>query len=125
MKQSVQITFRDMQREPGIEELVLRKVTWLERSCHRITGCRVLVEAPHRHHRNGRPCHVRIDVTIPGSELAVGRDAVRNGSRQSVHVAIHDAFDAARRILQDVSQRRRGETKRHSVLDRPAVAGRP
>jgi ribosome-associated translation inhibitor RaiA len=125
MKRPVQITFRDMKREPTLERLVVHKVAWLERYCHRITGCRVLVEAPHRHHRNGRPYHVRVDMTIPGSDLVVRRDAGQSGRHRSVRIAIHDAFDAARRILQDAVRRRRGEIKRHSVLDRSAVAARP
>jgi len=113
MKRPIQITFRDMSREPTLERLVVRKVTGLERYCQRITGCRILVAAPHRRHRNGRQYQVRVDLTIPGSQLVVRRDAAHNGRHESVRVAIHDAFDAARRILLDVARRRRAAGKRH------------
>jgi hypothetical protein len=28
-----------------------------------------MIEAPHRHHRQGKRYHVRIDITVPGDEL--------------------------------------------------------
>lgn len=39
----------------------------------KIIGCRVLVEAPHHHHRAGQRCHVRIDLTVPGEEIVINR----------------------------------------------------
>jgi cold shock CspA family protein len=103
-----------------------------------IMGCRVLVEAPHHHHRKGKQYHVRIDLTVPGGEFAVKRSPnlitgralreqkstedlelqeSRELSKYAVHddiqLAIRDAFDAARRKLQDYARRRRGVLKLH------------
>ena len=40
----------------------------LEEFFSRITSCRVVVEAPHRHHKSGELFHVRIDLGVPGHE---------------------------------------------------------
>ena len=40
-------------------------------------GCRVIVEAPHRHHRKGKAYEVRIDLTVPGGELVINRSPKR------------------------------------------------
>ena len=43
----------------------------------------------------------------------VNRDNSQAGAHHDVHVAIRDAFDAARRRVQDFARRRRGEVKSH------------
>jgi hypothetical protein len=40
-------------------------------------------------------------------------------------IAIHEAFDAARRRLQDFAREQRGATKTHEVLGRFASEGEP
>ena len=43
----------------------------LDKNFGRITNCRVIVEAPHRHHRHGDSFHIRIELGVPGKELVV------------------------------------------------------
>jgi ribosome-associated translation inhibitor RaiA len=57
---------------------------------------------------------VRIDVTVPGREIVINHD-----HDEDVYVALRDAFDAARRQLEDYARIRRGETR-----DRQAGARR-
>ena len=103
-----------------------------------IMGCHVLVETPHQHHRKGKLYHVRIDLTVPGGEFVIKRaprqiterplrfpnapddlelEESRESSKYAAHddiqLAIRDAFDAARRKLQDHARRRRGVLKVH------------
>jgi len=103
-----------------------------------IMGCRVLVEIPHQHHRKGKLYHVRIDLTVPGGEFVIKRaprlvtdrpsrfrkapeDVELEESRElskyhahdDIQLTIRDAFDAARRKLQDYARRRRGVLKLH------------
>ena len=56
----------------------------------------MLVEVPHRHQHKGVLYNVRIDMTAPGGELVVKREPA-----EDLYVAIRDAFDAARRQLQE------------------------
>jgi cold shock CspA family protein len=103
-----------------------------------IMGCRVLVEIPHQHHRKGKRYHVRIDLTVPGGEFAIkrepklitdrplrfrkapddveleeSRELSKYAAHDDIQLAIRDAFDAARRKLQDYARRRRGVLKVH------------
>jgi cold shock CspA family protein len=112
-----------------------------------IMGCRVLVEIPHQHHRRGKRYHVRIDLTVPGAEFAIKRapklisdrptrfrkapedmapQESRELSKYAVHddiqISIRDAFDAARRKLQDYARRRRGVVKLHEGAPHARVA---
>lgn len=53
---------------------------------------------------------MRIDIGVPGSEIVVNRDR-----HEDIYVALRDAFDAARRQLDDYSRRLRHETKVHDT----------
>jgi cold shock CspA family protein/ribosome-associated translation inhibitor RaiA len=111
MQLAPQVTFRNMDPSPAVEARVRRKVAGLERFFPRVTGCSVLVEAPHRHHRKGKLYHVRIDLTVPGEELVVGRGPAEHEAHQDVYVAVRDAFDAVRRELEDYARRADGRVK--------------
>ena len=115
MQIPVEITFRDMPRWDKADSEVRKHVAELERFFDRITSCRVLIESPHHHHQNGQLCHVRIDLTVPGREIVVKRDPAEHRPHEDIHVAIRDAFRAARRRLQDYVRERRGLVKAHDV----------
>lgn len=98
-----------------IEAAIREKAKRLDRFYDRIMGCRVVVEAPHRSHRKGKVYHVRIDLTVPGSELLVKRDPPMHGAHEDIYVAVRDAFNAAGRKLQDYARRQRGVMKSHEL----------
>ncbi len=76
-------------------------------------GCRVVVQAPHKHHHQGNLFHVRIDLTVPDEELVVSRERHDQQSHEDAYVVIRDAFNALQRQLEDYVRRRRGEVKIH------------
>ena len=125
MKLELQVTFRDVEPSRGIEQAIRDKAAKLDQFYDRITSCRVVVAAPHRHHHKGRLYNVRIDLTVPGGELVVNRDNSHAAAHHDVNVAIRDAFDAARRQIQDFARRRRGEVKSHSVTPPGQVTEEP
>ena len=127
-----QITFHGMPRSAALESDILERIAWLERFYTGIVSCRVAVDLPHRHHREGRHVEVTIELTVPeGDEIAIRHEPSLHASLKdigaaehskesevdSVHryarAAIHDAFDAARRRLQDFARRQRGAVKTH------------
>ena len=114
MKLTPQITFRNINETESIVKAVQKRLDRLERYFERIMGCRVLVEAPHRHHHQGNHFHVRVDLTVPGKEIIVNRDPSLRDEHTDLYVAIRDAFDATTRRLQDYVRERRGEVKQHS-----------
>ncbi|MEW6109727.1 MAG: HPF/RaiA family ribosome-associated protein [Nitrospirota bacterium] len=108
MKLSPQITAHNFILPDTIKKELLEKIEKLDRFCSHIMRCRVVVEVPHRHHREGVLYNVRIDMTVPGRELIIKREPSKD-----LDVAIRDAFDAARRKLEDFSGRQRQDVKYH------------
>jgi cold shock CspA family protein/ribosome-associated translation inhibitor RaiA len=86
-------------------------------------GCRVMIESHHRHHHKGKLYHVRIDLTVPGSELVVSRDPDENHAHEDAYVAIRDAFDAMERQLESFFRRQRGDVKNHESVTQAGLIG--
>ena len=118
----VQVTFRNMQPSPAVRTRVRELAERLERFHGRVMSCRVVVRAPHRHHRKGQLYQVSIDLKVPGREIAVNRDPAQHHAHEDVEVAVRDAFNALSRRLEDVARRRRGEVKAHDGEPRGRIA---
>ncbi len=129
-----QINFRGLAHSETIEADIHERIAWLEQFYGGIVRCRVLVEIPHRHRHDGRHFQVRIDITVPGgapivvshepslhgplkdaAEAEHSKDTEIDALHRYAHVAIHEAFDAARRQLQDFAREQRGVIKTHEV----------
>jgi ribosome-associated translation inhibitor RaiA len=127
-----QITFHGLAHSAALESDVLERIAWLEKFYHGIVSCRVALEVPHRHLKDGRHVEVTIELTVAnGEEIVIQREPSLHGALKdvqalehlkdsevdSVHryarAAVHDAFDAARRRLQDFARRQRGAVKTH------------
>lgn len=108
MQLPLQITFRHMDPSPAVESAIRKHAERLDRFSDRVTSCRVVVEAPHKHQRKGRLYDIRIDLTVPGEELPVTRTGPRDHAREDIYVAIRDAFDTVTRVLEDHTRRARG-----------------
>ena len=124
MTRPVQITFRNMPTSAALEDDVRARVAWLERFHRDIVACRVFLEVPHRHHVHGQHLRVRIELSLPGESTVVNHEPSLHGHAKDVQeeahhkhtdvdpghkrakVAIRDAFDAARRRLEDSTRRR-------------------
>ena len=113
MQMRLQISFDGMDPSPAVEARIREKATKLERFCDRIIGCSVVVVAPHRHHHKGKLYSVRIDLSVPGHDIHVGRAGPENHAHEDVYVALRDSFNAAGRLLEDHARRMRGDVKTH------------
>jgi ribosome-associated translation inhibitor RaiA/cold shock CspA family protein len=121
MQLPLQITFRHMDPSPALEARIRQRAEELDQFFDRITSCRVVVESRHTRHQQGNVFEVRIDLMLPGREIVVGRDSGANHAHEDAHVAVRDAFDAARRLLEDHARDRRGAVKLHAVPDHGRV----
>ena len=110
-------------RTAWIDRLIQMRFKRLTTFYDRIGGCRVLVESAGKHHEHGARYHVRIDLAVPGDEIVVSHQASEHGGQQDgaietgskamevdpqrkdLAVAIREAFDVARRQLQDYVRR--------------------
>ena len=120
-----------MEASDAVTARIHEEVSKLGEFFPRITSCRVIVEAPHRHQQSGELFHLRIDLAVPGREIVVShepsqRAALRRDDdaalakhteihpeHKDIYVAIRDAFGSARRQLQDYAARLRGDVKAH------------
>lgn len=108
MQRPLQIVFRDMPHSEAVEAHIREKAEKLEQFYSNIVGCKITVGLAGKHQQQGKLFNVRVDVTAPGAELVVNRDL-----HEDMYVALRDAFDAAKRRLEDYGQRQRGDIKFH------------
>ncbi len=121
MRLPLQITYRDMLPSQAVDRCIRERTERLDQFCDRITSCRVVVESRHRRHHQGALYHIRIDLTAPGDEIVVSREPALHQTHEDVYVAIRDAFDAARRRLEDYVRRQRRQTKVHETAPRGRI----
>ena len=117
MQLPLQISFRHMDTSPAVEARIRFRVEDLERLFDRIVSCRVVVECRHPRQQQGNLFRVRVDLKVPGREIVVGRDPEAHHAHEDVHIAIRDAFDATRRLLEDHIRKGRADVKLHAVPD--------
>ena len=106
MRIPLQITVRDVQHSDALEARIREKAAKLEQFHPRIMSCRVTVEEAHKHRNQGRHFQVRLDVRVPGREIVANRDHA-----EDPYVALREAFDAAKRQLEELARSQRGELK--------------
>lgn len=115
MKMPLQIAFRNLERSEAVEAKIRERAEKLDTYCDRIMGCRVVVEAQHKHHHRGNHYHVRVDVTVPDGEFVASREPDEHHAYTDVYVAIRDAFDTTRRQLEDYVRRQDRRVKTHEA----------
>jgi ribosome-associated translation inhibitor RaiA len=120
------ITFRRMRRTEAVEAEIRKRLTRLERFCPSIIGARVSIGLSGRHQLHGQRYRIIIDLALSGGQIAVSHEASpprssRNGPprrtrkqdepepmHKDLKAAMRDAFDGARRQVQDFVRRQRG-----------------
>jgi cold shock CspA family protein/ribosome-associated translation inhibitor RaiA len=120
MQVPLRITFQDMATAPAVEARIRERVESLESFFPGIVSCRVAVGSGARRHQQGRMYHLSIVLTVPGHEIVVNRDPPEHHAHEDILVAVRDAFDAARRQLEDYVRRMRFDIKTHE----PPLHGR-
>lgn len=131
MDKPVQITFRNIEPSAEVEAAIAERASALTAYHPHIIGCRVLVDVPHRHQKHGRHVEIRIELSLPGEDVIVRHEPVPHGApragrgaqpttepapaHQDLLVIIREAFDMARRRLQDAARRQRGAVKTHET----------
>lgn len=130
----IQVTFHGLPHSDALEAEIRERVAWLEQFYPRLVGCRVSVELPHRHRHEGRHFHVRLELTVPGgTPILISHEPTLHAAWKDVEASAHrkvsdfdevhrharavvgEAFDIARRRLQDFARTQRGDVKTHEV----------
>jgi len=100
----LQISLRGIAPSDALQRAIRDKAQKLEHFYDRITGCRVALTLDARHQHQGRQFSVHVGVKVPGGTIEVTREHDRN-----ILVALRDAFDAARRQLEDYVREKRAQ----------------
>jgi ribosome-associated translation inhibitor RaiA len=104
MQIPLQISLRGMKHSDAIDTAIRKRAAKLGRFCAHITSCRVVLELNGRGKRHGKDLAVHIDLTVPGGEIAITHE-----HDKEITIALRDAFNAARRRLEDYARRQRGD----------------
>jgi uncharacterized protein YacL (UPF0231 family) len=132
MKADMTVTFRGLAPRKWIEEEIRKHAAKLDKYFRHIESCRAVVSVPHQHHQEGNRFSVRLEILVPDEEIVVSRESNLHasvqdlaesewvkafdveGMRKDLKLVIREAFDAARRQLQDYARRNRMAVKQHA-----------
>ncbi|NIX77516.1 HPF/RaiA family ribosome-associated protein [Microvirga terricola] len=114
MQVEAQIDFQGFAATERLRTLIEEKIEDLEEFYGRITACRFVMKAPGQHHQKGGLFEVNIHLVLPdGRDVSVERTPPEDERFSDPVFAINDAFNRARRRLQDEARRMRGQVKAH------------
>ena len=117
MKLPLQVTFRDLVPLPSLEPEIRRRAAKLDQWTADVMSCHVVVAATGNRHRQGHEYSVTVSVRVPDAEIT----AVTHHDDLDIHRAVHGAFDAVGRQLEDYARQRRGQVKQHEAPAKRAV----
>jgi ribosome-associated translation inhibitor RaiA len=111
MRLPLQVVVRGVDNAALVEANVRRLATRLERFSTDLMSCRISVESAGARRQQGQPVTVAIDLRLKGDEIFAGE----HHADEDVSLAMHKAFDAVTRRLEDRIRIRRGHVKQHAV----------
>ena len=118
MQIPVQISFHGIDKSDAVETRVREKVSKLEQFFDRITGCRVVIEMPHKSQKAvGNPPDVHIVIRVPNKEIVVSHKLNHNGHKKAAtdaYAVLEETFLVAQQQLKDYRRISHGDVKRHN-----------
>lgn len=107
--QEPQITYRNMEHSPALDQRIREMAGKLEDLHPKVTRCHVVVDEVDRHKSKGNQFEVRIDVHVPGHEIVA-----TNQRHEDAYAAVTRAFDVMYRQLEESIRITRGHVKNHA-----------
>lgn len=117
MQIPLQITFEGgLETSEALQKRIEREAQKLERFHDRITSCRVAIIGRPGRRRHGDLYAVRLQISVPGQgDVVIDRNPPVDHAHEDAFVTVRDAFNAARRRLQDHRRRMQGQVKVHEA----------
>lgn len=112
MQIPVQVVFHGLAHSDALQSLIHDLAAKVCRGHPKVTRCQVAVELPHRHQSQGRDFQIRVCLHVAGGDLVVER------ASEDAQVAAREAFATLRRLLDEATERARGETRHHHGVTR-------
>lgn len=106
---------RGFECSPALEQRVALEYARLAKLAPSLTRCRVTVSKEHRHHHQGCPFEIHLELAIPGAgEVVAARHA-----HEDAYVALRDAFSAMHQQIEKLSGRREDRSKARDAKREP------
>lgn len=118
----LQLSFKNVEKTPALDDLVREKVDKLESLSSSLTSCRVHVEREHESQTTGNGYHLRIEMhAAPGHVLLVEDTPGEGSVNDELSSVLIDAFQTATRRPKEHEERNHGEVKTHPQQEVGAV----
>ena len=115
MQTPVEMAFRHYEPSDQVRAEITAQARRLEKFSPRITSCRVVVTGPNGRRRTGDVFQVELRIAMPNhKDIIVDRQHGDAPEHEHALVAIRQAFDAARRQIEEAQRDLRGEVKVHA-----------
>lgn len=111
MQVPLQITIKDIESSPAIEDHIREKADKLSHYFEQIISCHIVIELVQKNQNVGKLYRVHITLYAPGKELV----ATKNRS-ENLWIAIRDAFDDMYHQLKAYSDQMQRQVKSHAEL---------
>lgn len=92
----------------------------LGKFCPQVQSCHVVLTRISRKHHQGDTFQAKLRIHMPGKDIIIDRDPGKNHAHEDIHIAIRDAFLAARRKIDDFN-RSRTELVKDKIKIKPAT----
>jgi len=106
MRSPMTLTFRHMDHSSALEARARELAQRLQRYGERITQCHMTLEGSRGGHCSGAPYAVQIDLAIPGAQIHADSLQIDGSGHKDVYLALRDAFNNAKRQLQELHSKR-------------------
>ncbi|MGE5085477.1 MAG: cold shock domain-containing protein [Bacillota bacterium] len=107
----LKINYLGMPESNSVSAAVWDHVKHLELFSAQLMSCHVVINRPPRKSHQGGIYHIKIHLHMKGSDIVIDREPGKNHAHEDVYVALRDAFDAAKRKIEDYTRIRSGRVK--------------
>lgn len=120
MAASLDVHFHGIEKSDALEAKVREKFNKLQKHFDRINSCRVVLEAPNRNNAKAKLFQVKIEIAIPGQKpIIINHEREGGNPQDDLGLALRDAFDAARRRVDDLATKLAERARSESTRRRP------
>jgi len=114
MQVPLDVTYRNVDRNDFIDNLIRRKAAKLEKACPHMISCRVVLELDQKQQRTGNIYRVLIHMLIPpGHTIVAERKTMVVKLHEDLPPLIRETFEAAHRQVRDLAEQQQGKVKVH------------
>ena len=105
------ILFRGITRSDALQAAIHAQVAKLSKFAEDIDACKVVVATDGHRHQQGTIYRITIHLMLGRRELDSGAMHAHDDRHTDPYVALSDAFDAMRRRIEELAQRRHSEIR--------------